>query len=360
MTTMTIHHPSTTNERDNHRRDWQNSKRGRDDLSIAKEIPGVELHIPPPHPNEPNIQIVYPDHHRATLSTRASSSSSLSSKPKHKGWVLLLHACTHSALKFFSPSPRCPKCVGLSEELLIVRWVMDAGYIPIAISCADETRSDGDGDERLERVVFSIGASSGGTMAAELVAKQLSQAAIVMVMSLSDPLVEGLRRIPRPIYLAPMPRDEGTLRRVQRNFEALRGHDDGNGGDKGPEKSHIVLDTQSCDSLPLTPDYLVQRVPRMTREAAATLTSKLKDAGHIDHRSNRLIVDPTKSNWRNVISPRNGTHWLDRFALTPGYSPLAKALHRAWAFHEYCSEVVVPAIHFFEDWYDTSKRVSMG
>jgi len=40
------------------------------------------------------------------------------------------------------------------------------------------------------------------------------------------------------------------------------------------------------------------------------------------------------------------------------YYKLAKALHRAWAFHEYCSEVVVPALHFFEDWYNISKNYS--
>ena len=34
--------------------------------------------------------------------------------------------------------------------------------------------------------------------------------------------------------------------------------------------------------------------------------------------------------------------------LGPGVSPLAKALHRAWAFHEYCSGVIDPALDFFE------------
>jgi len=337
---------------------------------------------------------------------------------------------------------------------------MEMGYIPIAISCADETRRcwapprdiprieyalnhplllsglsfhgddggdagrdfDGDGGggknekrggggERPERI-FSIGASSGGALAAELVTKQISQAAIVMVMSLSDPVVKQMRKSPKPTYFAPMPRDKGTLQRVQRNVEALRRHGDENGG-KGTAKSCYILDNESCDSLPLTPNYLVQRVPQMTREAAMTLTTKLKEVGHIDPGSNMLIVDPTKSNWRNIISPSNSTHWLDQFALKPGYSPvstthfvfsefrfecdvnvssftctfcfhfldlrfivivvtnpvfsgtslnnyykLAKALHRAWAFHEYCSEVVVPALHFFEDWYNISKNYS--
>mmetsp|Transcript_28055 Transcript_28055/g.59365 ORF Transcript_28055/g.59365 Transcript_28055/m.59365 type:complete len:458 (-) Transcript_28055:203-1576(-) len=407
------HHPIQTNSRDN----YYSFRSGptpqkqivgddHDNAAIAIEIPGVELQIPPPHLNQTKIQIILPDYDHATLTTSSTISQPKTSyKPKNKGWILLLHACTHSALKFFSPSPNCPDCVGLSEELRIVRLVMEMGYIPIAISCADETRRcwapprdiprieyalnhplllsglsfhgddggdagrdfDGDGGggknekrggggERPERI-FSIGASSGGALAAELVTKQISQAAIVMVMSLSDPVVKQMRKSPKPTYFAPMPRDKGTLQRVQRNVEALRRHGDENGG-KGTAKSCYILDNESCDSLPLTPNYLVQRVPQMTREAAMTLTTKLKEVGHIDPGSNMLIVDPTKSNWRNIISPSNSTHWLDQFALKPGYSPLAKALHRAWAFHEYCSEVVVPALHFFEDWYNISKNYS--
>ena len=91
---------------------------------VAKEIPGIELHIPSPMNNEDSIQIVIP-------STMYQPSSS-------KGIVLLLHACTHSALKFFSSSPStCPNCVGLSEELRIVRLVIASGYIPVAISSID-------------------------------------------------------------------------------------------------------------------------------------------------------------------------------------------------------------------------------
>ena len=41
---------------------------------------------------------------------------------------------THSALKFFTSSPDCKSCIGLSEELRIVRLVIQYGYTPIAIS----------------------------------------------------------------------------------------------------------------------------------------------------------------------------------------------------------------------------------
>ena len=92
----------------------------------------------------------------------------------------------------------------------------------------------------------------------------------------------------------------------------------------------------------------------MTAEASEVLVSTLERAGHVDPSSGMLRVDPTRSSWRSVLSPKNSTHWLDEFALEPGKSPLAKALHRAWAFHEYCSEAIVPALRFFERYHHPS------
>ena len=313
---------------------------------IAKVIPGIELQIPSPIRNEDAIQIV-------------SSSNNITSTSAHKqskGIVLLLHACTHSALKFFSPSPStCPNCLGLSEELRIVRIVIDSGYMPVAVSsidrksgCWSTSRDIG----RIEAVlkhdlirgflakegssIFAIGASSGGAFAAELLTRNMVHAALIMVMGLSDGVTGKLRTSPKPIYLAPMPRDKGTMKMVMNNHRDLKS-----------VKDFIRLDTTSCGSLPVTTRYLLQRVPGMTTDAGDDLISLLKKAGHIDS-SNMMNVDPTRSRWRYIISPSNSTHWLKKFDLKPGSSPLAKALHRAWAFHEYCSDAVVPALRFFE------------
>jgi hypothetical protein len=317
---------------------------------VAKEIPGIELHIPSPMNNEDSIQIVIP-------STMYQPSSS-------KGIVLLLHACTHSALKFFSSSPStCPNCVGLSEELRIVRLVIASGYIPVAISSIDRksgcwsaardvvrieavlkhsfisqfintTRSD-DGSNLTPRII-AIGASSGGAFAAELVTRDIVDSALIMVTSLSNGVVTKLRNSPKPIYLAPMSRDIGTTKKVMNNYHDLES-----------VTNFIILDTSTCDSFSLTTRYLIERVPGMTNDAGNELISLLTNGGYIDLTNNRFIIDPTKSNWRTFISPTNDTYW-HKFVLTPGYSPLAKALNRAWAFHEYCSETVVPALTFFE------------
>ena len=322
----------------------------RDDDRLSKVIPGIELQIPSPMPNEDPIQVVY-----------------TTQKEDTKGLILLLHACSHSAYKFFSPSPStCPNCVGLSEELRIVRLVIQQGYTPVAISSANRKRGCWLLARDLPRVkavlehelfhkyqkdqyhIIAIGASSGGAIAAELATRNVVEAALVMVMQLPSDVVSKLQASPKPIYLAPMPRDKHRTKQVLKNYHDLK-----NSGNK----DFVVLDSTSCDSLPLTADYLVQRVPGMTDDSAKSLISILKEAGHINPSTNMLQVDPTKpkSDWRQILSPQNSTHWLNIFDLQPGVSPLAKALNRAWAFHEYCSEVVVPSFEFFErQFHDSS------
>eukprot|EP00585_Thalassiosira_rotula_P000892 CAMPEP_0196161024 /NCGR_PEP_ID=MMETSP0910-20130528/47124_1 /TAXON_ID=49265 /ORGANISM="Thalassiosira rotula, Strain GSO102" /LENGTH=148 /DNA_ID=CAMNT_0041425965 /DNA_START=578 /DNA_END=1024 /DNA_ORIENTATION=- len=134
-----------------------------------------------------------------------------------------------------------------------------------------------------------------------------------------------------------MPRDKSRMEQVVKNYRDLDG-----------VRDFVILDGTTCGSIPVTTAYLIQRVPGMTTKASEELISGLKRAGHIDPSSDMLRVDPTRSDWRSIVSPTNSTHWLDEFDLKPGYSPLAKALHRAWAFHEYCSEAVIPALRFFE------------
>jgi hypothetical protein len=205
-----------------------------------------------------------------------------------------------------------------------------------SISQFIKTTSSDSGRNPTSRII-AIGASSGGAFAAELVTRDTVDSALIMVMSLSNDVVTKLRKSPKPIYLAPMSRDVGTMKRVMKNYHDLES-----------VTKFIILDTSTCDSFPLTTRYLIERVPGMTTDTGNELISLFKNGGFIDLTNNRFIVDPTNSKWRTFISPTNATHWKNKFVLTPGHSPLAKALNRAWAFHEYCSETVLPALEFFE------------
>jgi hypothetical protein len=359
---------------------------------------------------------------------------------KIKGIAILLHACTHNAFKFFSPSKdKCPDCVGLSEELQLVRNVLDRGYIAFAVTCSNLKSGCWGGDDDVDRiryalnefihrhhhsiitsssssssspiVVHAIGASSGGSMAAKIMAEGIADTALVMVMSLRNQLIDKLLEQKqttskedsidstttiRRLYLAPMTKDKGTAKRVRENYNYLLGKQQKQKTLQSLSSSQnhvrtlveVIVDEDSCRSLPVTVDYLWNRVPGMTMEVSKIIVDTLIKANHIDPNNNfPLIVDPTKSNWRDLLlqqqdaatskdgkvnipkslqqqqqqqnqsfgaakmltttTTKSNMLW-GTFDLTPGISPLAKALHRAWAMHEYCSESIDPAMDFFE------------
>jgi len=329
---------------------------------IAIDIPGIELQLSPPNNNNDDdvpIQVVYTNY-----------TTTLYSKPS-KGIALLLHACSHSALKFFTSSPNCKSCIGLSEELRIVRLVLQYGYMPIAISSINRVNGCWSNKDipRIETVlnywternehqkvkhpvIYAIGASSGGSFASQLLVSNMVDEALVMVMSLSNNIVKRLIEHPKPLYLAPMPRDTNTLTRCEQNYHDLIS----TSSTSNRMKEYIRLDKTTCKSIPVTTSYLIQRIPHMTNNHANQLIHLLKQVNHIDKTTNMLLVDPTKSNWRDILIPiknsstnKKSMYWLDLYDLSPGKSKVAKALHRSWAYHEYCSEVVLPALRFFEE-----------
>ncbi len=311
-----------------------------------------------------------------------------------KGTVLLLHACTHNALKFFAPSSLCKDCVGLAEEMRLARMVLERGYAAVAVTASSEGGCWG-GDEdvkaiqtalenfsrhyknshnldlKIEPTVHALGASSGGAMAAKLVAEGVAESGAVMVMSLRNPLLDKILSLKerKKLYLAPMIRDQGTTKRVRENEAYWKSKQQ----QQQQQQHKLIVDEISCIPLPVTVDYLWNRVPRMTKEAANIIVTVLLDHKHLDPNTMKLIVDPTRSKWRDfflnndklpvpaslklsqsnkiIHDPNNNNNNMmlwDTFDLTPGISPLAKALHRAWAMHEYCSEIVELALDFFE------------
>ncbi len=283
-----------------------------------------------------------------------------------QGIVFLLHACTHNALKFFSPNSECPDCIGLAEELRIARLVKEYGYFPVAVTSVDSNsgcwsdqdiprlrhvlhviqEEHGSPDSSVRLPTIAIGASSGGYMAAKIAAEGLVQAALVMVMGLQQNLQNKLLDRKPPLYLAPMPRDQRTLQKNQENYSALVAAN----YTAGSPRVRIALDTTSCAPLPVTEVFLTERVPEMSNENASRIVAALKEAGHLDTDNSMFQKDPTSSDWRDVLlalDTNAGDVLWGHFRLTPGKSPLAKALHRAWAFHEYCSESVHPALEFF-------------
>jgi hypothetical protein len=367
----------------------------------------------------------------AVYAIPSDSSEPLLRRRNIKGIVVLLHACTHNALKFFAPSSTCPDCIGLSEEMRLARIVLERGYVVVAVTASSKGGCWGGDNDEVEGIrtvlggfrghwrqlhnnnnnphgssttssildmiddpptVYAIGASSGGFMAAKLVAEGVAESAAVMVMGLRNQLLDKISSLPedpgRKLYFAPMTRDKGTTKKVRENYAHWMGGKQQEGGRQrsSTKNAHeMLVDEVSCVPLPVTADYLWNRVPGMTLEAARIIVRILLDHNHLDPSTLKLVVDPTRSNWRDFFlqgdlpvpntlfsSEHQQQQWEDnnnnnnnnnnnfrnnksssmvlwgKFDLTPGISPLAKALHRAWAMHEYCSEIVEHALDLFE------------
>ena len=274
-----------------------------------------------------------------------------------RGIALLLHGCSHSALKFFSPSENCNTCIGLSEELKISRILLEQQTLAV-VAVTSQDRAGGCWSNKdvtpihhvlihmrnhfvpNSKRVLAFGASSGGHMAATLAINQeLVDAAFVGVMTMGGSLVNQWKnkKSKPPIYLAPMPRDKRTLKGNQQDYEAMKG--------LGP----VILDTTTCQSFPVTAAYLNERVPNMKLSMANLIIPALVATGHLHPDTFMFMKDPTRSDWRNDLHFEcGGKGCLQNQPLGPGVSPLAKAFHRAWAMHEYCSEATVKALEFFQ------------
>jgi len=381
----------------------------REATTAATPVVGTHTLAGPSH----DIETVYALPARAAAATTRRSTSTTAEEPPNRivGIALLLHACSHSALKFFSFTPAvCDECVGLSEELAMSRILLGRGYAVLAVTSSDRKRGCWGGPHDIRRVrtaldefrgriisssalrsrrnnptsahhrpalpVVAVGASSGGRFAAHLAADGVADAAIVMVMGLGDHLrTRLLGRMgsasvsPPPIFLAPMKRDERTARAVRNDWEVMRAASTSLvvSSNNGRRSNHgegypVVLDEETCAPLAVTAPYLHGRVPSLGLSDSAAIVDALTGAGHLDRTTALLVKDPTSSDWRDVLRRECGgsggdndekgdmrmSGCLQNQPLGPGKSPLAKALHRAWAFHEYCSEVVGPALDCIE------------
>ena len=199
--------------------------------------------------------------------------------------------------------------------------------------------------------VVAFGASSGGHFAAKLAIRKVVDAAMVGVMSLGPDLVDQWVQMEEgkkpPIYFAPMPKDTDTLTKVEANYQTMK--DSGGGGP-------VLLDKETCQARPLDASYLNDRVEGLTMWQAQAIVNSLTEAGHIDPVTGLLVHDPTtdpstggRENWKDTLQrtcAKEGC--LENQSLAVGASPLVKAMNRAWAFHDYCSEVTLKALTFFD------------
>ena len=279
-----------------------------------------------------------------------------------RGLLFIAHACTHMAEDFWVSSKACPGCIGLAEESLIVLNAINVGFIAVAMNSSDRSSGCwGPADRRrvssrLHQIrhslnatrypVFALGASSGGSFVWGMAARGEFDGAIVQVMGIdtSVPI-----KIAFPIILNAMRRDKHIFERMEENFVKLQ-----------QRFNKSIVQFQECFPLPVTADYILSRMPELGLSRTSAIIDALESSGNIDKVSKFLTRDPTAINnpWRDELLRRIPESHMHGIILTRGRSRLAKVLHRAWAFHEYCADGVAGNLLWMErTWLENSRQL---
>jgi hypothetical protein len=273
------------------------------------------------------------------------------------GVIFIAHACTHSANDFWPHSSECSDCVGLAEEVRIVQRVLSLGFIAIAISSRDRVngcwqQSDISDVSQILTILrhelhvtplplISLGCSSGGNFV-WLLSKMYAINGLVIQSMAVDTVSPQLSPIlpHMPVIFNPMPRDHHTYVRVNQNAVDIQRH----------KEWGCIVRVVPCSPLPVTASYLLIRLwyLNLIPKEATLIVDVLGTNGYINHTSGYLLQDPTdpRTKWKLDLQKNLPPSLMKKIDLTPGRSPLAKCLNRAWAFHEYCADGIEESI----DW----------
>ena len=294
------------------------------------------------------------------------------SDTKLEGIFLIAHACTHSAYDFWPNQIECPQCIGLSEEVAVVNVALASGFMVVAVSSSDRKSGCWGGEKDVQLVssvlnylpathkelvslpIISYGCSSGGAFAWRYAQHGRISAVIVQVMSLTIRSNMWAITHPIPVVFNTMSKDKHTTNAMRANAKDLQNFYDEYFHHQNIKKhaSDIIV-VKDCLSIPVTASYLTNRLffVNLSYSEAEVIIAVLKIHGFVHNTTNYLVKDPTKisNDWRSALQNTVMSKVVlekRSIVLTPGRSPLAKALHRCWAFHEYCSDFLIEDIAF--------------
>lgn len=271
------------------------------------------------------------------------------------GIFFIAHACTHSAYDFWPQSPLCPDCIGLAEEVEIVRSALSQKFLVVAISSLDRksgcwSAQDIEGVVSIlkairrslpsKRPIFGLGCSSGGRFLWQLSQHLFStgdsylhlDGMIIQAISIPIGISTIVPMYPPPIIFNPMTRDESMYKLILNNNRTLIDQH------KYPPD---YIKVQICNVRPLSPSFILSRLHylNLTEMEAESIYSLLSTNGYVNH-TGYFIKDPTDplNKWREILSANLPSPTLSKLVLTLGRSPLAKVFNRCWAYHEYCAD----------------------
>lgn len=278
-----------------------------------------------------------------------------------KGTVLLFHGCSHSATDFFPKSASCQSCLGLPEELHIVRKCLARGLSTIAVSSTNRQRKcwqtnrtspDGPDYDRVESALkaaaehgtfqrdqplFAVGASSGGHFATSLKARypQLIASNSIVAPSATTSQSSHSSSMHPQVFTHMAVRDSRTAYQVGQDIMKI-------------ESAKFAALSLVVQPIPITKEFLSSAFlnsgfPQWDDILVQDVHKGLTDGELLDS-SGHLGEDPRSSNWRSVVK-----HLADRMndSLVADKSPLSEELNRAWGAHEMTADRFDETLDFF-------------
>ncbi|KAF0920137.1 hypothetical protein E2562_033440 [Oryza meyeriana var. granulata] len=245
--------------------------------------------------------------------------------------LFVAHGCHCRPANFWPPSPRCPGCVGLPEDVSITERALRRRFAVLSLASARECWSMGQEVSAAKRGIQSwtaenglgdlpvaaLGASSGGYFVSWLAA-EMRLAAVVLMIAEGSFGPNGVPAGYPPAMFLHMPKDQRRAVLVERNSKMLRRN--------GVE----VKELQSLE-LPLTPTMLSDRIPRLNQGLSERIWRVFTDEGFVDERG-YMRKDGRTTPWKDAVVKRG--FWEEVSGLA---EHIQEELNLAYGYHEMTS-----------------------
>ncbi|KAK3042440.1 hypothetical protein RJ639_000164 [Escallonia herrerae] len=248
-----------------------------------------------------------------------------------KAVLFLAHGCNGRAANFWDRSTKCPQCVGLPEERLIVLHALARKFAVVAVSSAGRCWSFGKErllvggiikwwvkKQNLEKLpLVALGASSGGYFVSVLATDlKFSSIAIMIAEGMFDQI--DITKDYPPTLFVHMPKDKARKQRIDDNLKVLR--------EKGISFAEI-----KCLEFPLLPNLLADRIPGLDQTISAQLFHLFRDKGFID-KNGYMRNDGRALRWKEALREREIVLPDKRLS-----NHIQEELNLAFAYHEMTS-----------------------
>ncbi|KAL2973049.1 hypothetical protein AAZX31_14G026400 [Glycine max] len=235
------------------------------------------------------------------------------------------------AINFWDKSPKCPDCIGLPEERLLVLHGLAQGFAVITISSAQRCWTFGKevlvvkdiiewwiGRKKLEKLpLVALGASSGGYFVSVLATAMKFSSTVLMIAEGMFEQIDVKGDYP-PTLFVHMPKDLYRQQKIDEYVEVLK--------DKG-----IDVGVVECLEFPLSPSTLADRIPGLDQALSRNLFEFFQEKGFID-KNGYMRKDGRQIKWKKAFEEKKAL-LLDK-NLVPH---IQEELNLAFAYHEMTS-----------------------